>query len=281
MQVFREIAPLQAHLKKYRNSPSTIGFVPTMGALHRGHLSLVEASRKESTVTVCSIYVNPTQFNNKDDFEKYPKTLNEDLAMLEKAGTEVVFCPGNEEMYDGAGRGLSFDFGTLGTVFEGAYRPGHFSGVALVVSKLFHIVGPDFAYFGQKDFQQFKIISRLVEELKFYIALRCVPTVREKDGLAMSSRNMRLNREQRADAPALYEALAMIKEGLHAGKKMDVLSKQALELCSDHHIELDYLALADEKDLSIQKEFSPDRSMILVVAGKLGGIRLIDNLAVN
>mgnify|MGYP002787668266 FL=1 len=171
MRVFKEIQPLRAYLKQIRASAKSIGFVPTMGALHSGHLSLIQASKKDNPITVSSIYVNPAQFNNPKDLAKYPRTLAEDLAMLENEGCEVVFAPSNEEMYATTPT-LRFDFGGLDQILEGQYRPGHFSGVALVVAKLFNIVQPQVAYFGQKDFQQVKIIERLVEELKFDLHLR-------------------------------------------------------------------------------------------------------------
>lgn len=281
MHVFREIAPLQAHLKQYRISSSSLGFVPTMGALHQGHLSLIRASRRECALTICSIYVNPSQFNNKDDFEKYPRPMDRDLELLKEAGCDIAFCPENTEMYNGSAVYLKFDFGPMGETLEGQFRPGHFSGVALVVAKLFHIVEPDFAYFGQKDFQQFRIISHLVKELKFNIILRCIATVREKDGLAMSSRNIRLSPEQRRDAPALFQALMQVKNGLLEGKGLDQLTRKAKAFCKENRIDVDYLTLADVHGLMALDKFSPDQQSILLIAGKLGDVRLIDNLPVN
>src|ERR1043165_7630788 len=187
MEIFKEIQSLKAFLSQKRNSVS-IGLVPTMGALHAGHLSLIEASKRENQLTVCSIFVNPAQFNNAKDLEKYPRTLERDLGMLEKAGCDVVFAPDAKMMYE-AEPMIKFDFGDLDKILEGEFRPGHFSGVALVVSKFFHIIKPTVAYFGQKDFQQFKVIEKLVKELKFDLQLKPMPIFRESDGLAMSSRN--------------------------------------------------------------------------------------------
>src|SRR5690349_17596092 len=170
MQVFNEVAPLKAFLEAKKREGKTVGLVPTMGALHAGHLSIIEASKVANDITVCSIYVNPTQFNNPSDLQKYPRTFDKDTESLKKVECDVLFYPVNEEMYAGSSL-LKFDFGHLDKVMEGRFRPGHFSGVALVVSKLFHIVEPHNAYFGQKDWQQFTIIRQLVEELKFNLTL--------------------------------------------------------------------------------------------------------------
>ena len=187
MNIFKEIGPLRAYL----NSQRSIGLVPTMGALHEGHLSMVKQARQENAVTVCSIYVNPAQFNNASDLAKYPRTLEQDIRMLQEAGCQAVFCPSNEEMYRGPVN-IHFDVGAAGRILEGEFRPGHFSGVALVVSKLFNIVKPQRAYFGQKDFQQLVIISQLAEELNYDITVVPVPTMREADGLAFDYEGVRV-----------------------------------------------------------------------------------------
>jgi len=187
MEIFYEIKPLRAFLNGKRKNPSSIGLVPTMGALHQGHIELIKASRGQNDLTVCSIYVNPTQFNNAFDLEKYPRTLDSDKEKLEKAGCDVIFAPSNEEMYQGTSQ-IRFDVGEIGSFWEGEFRPGHFNGVAQVVCKLFNIVQPHRAYFGQKDFQQYKVIEKLVDELQFDIQLTSVPIFREPSGLAMSSR---------------------------------------------------------------------------------------------
>ena len=170
MEIFKKIAPLKVYLEEIRRSGKTIGLVPTMGALHNGHLALIGASKAQNSYTICSIYVNPMQFNNPADLQKYPRNLDQDIKLLAAAGCDAVFCPDNEEMYEGKSV-LKFDFGDLDKVMEGKYRPGHFSGVALVVSKLFNIVNPDNAYFGQKDWQQFAVIQQVVLELKFGLDL--------------------------------------------------------------------------------------------------------------
>jgi pantoate--beta-alanine ligase len=280
MHIFKEIGPLKAHLKHARSTQSSIGFVPTMGALHPGHLSLIEASRRENTLTISSIYVNPTQFNNPGDLAKYPRTLEQDFSLLRETGCDVVFCPDNEQMYTGVSK-LTFGFGGLDTVLEGEFRPGHFSGVALVVSKLFHIVQPDRAYFGQKDYQQFKIILRMVEELKMDVSLICRPIVREEDGLAMSSRNKRLVSEERNRAVILYQSLKEARIMLMHGESLQAVQKMVKELCEQHGSRLEYLALADTENFKLLNNVvSPERS-ILLIAAYVGDVRLIDNLLIS
>jgi pantoate--beta-alanine ligase len=256
-----------------------MGMVPTMGALHAGHLSLVEAARAENQLTICSIFVNPAQFNNAKDLEKYPRNLDRDLAMLEQAGCDLVFAPESLEMYQHTAT-LKFDFGDLDKVLEGKYRPGHFSGVALVVSKLFHIVKPTVAYFGQKDFQQFKVIEKLVDELKFDIQLKQMPVFREPDGLAMSSRNMRLNESERKTATVLYESLLAAKKILVAGEPLfnaKELVKQKWEAVPG--VKLDYFEIADSENLNLIETVTP--KSVLLIAGFVGEVRLIDNLLLN
>ena len=219
MEIFKKIAPLKVYLEEIRRSGKTIGLVPTMGALHNGHIALISASKAQNSYTICSIYVNPMQFNNPADLQKYPRNLEQDVKLLEAAGCDVLFYPDNEEMYEGKSV-LKFDFGDLDKVMEGKYRPGHFSGVALVVSKLFNIVNPDNAYFGQKDWQQFAVIQQVVTELKFGLTFHSIPTLRETDGLAMSSRNLRLNGMQRQQATVFYNALRLAKEKLKKGEEI-------------------------------------------------------------
>ncbi len=275
MHVFKEIEPLKAFLKDKWNAVS-IGLVPTMGALHVGHLSLIQASKAENQLTVCSIFVNPAQFNNAKDLEKYPRKFESDLEMLEKAGCDAVFAPEILEMYDQSSH-LTFDFGYLDKILEGKFRPGHFSGVALVVSKLFHIVQPSIAYFGQKDFQQFKVIEKLVDELKFDVKLKSMPVFREADGLAMSSRNMRLNEAERKKAIVFYESLSTAKKLLLQGESLLNMKEFVKQKCeSIDGIRLDYFELADSENLNLVETVT-DKS-VLLIAGFVGEVRLIDNL---
>ncbi len=278
MQIFSEIQPLRAFLKDKWNIIS-IGMVPTMGALHSGHLSLVKASKEENQLTICSIFVNPTQFNNPKDLEKYPRSLDRDLDLLSQAGCDVVFAPENLEMYKKTST-IKFDFGELDKILEGKFRPGHFSGVALVVSKLFHIVQPTIAYFGQKDFQQFKIIEKLVDELKFDLQLKRMPVYREADGLAMSSRNMRLNEAERKNAIVFYESLVAAKNLLEQREPLANVKKLIKQKCeSVEGIALDYFELADSENLNLLE--SVTRKSVLLIAGFVGDVRLIDNLLLN
>ena len=279
MDIFSQIGPLRAFLEQKKLIGKSLGFVPTMGALHDGHLALIRESHRENEITVCSIYVNPTQFSNADDLARYPRTIDRDIEMLESVGCNVLFCPSNEEVYPEKSR-IKFDFGPLEQVMEGKFRPGHFSGVATVVSKLFNIVQPSKAYFGQKDFQQFKIVECLVQELKFNVQLRCVPIQREKDGLAMSSRNMRLDNEQRRNAVVFYESLQMAKRRLEEGLSMSLVREEIKKHCeSKPGVKLEYLELTDTSNF-VQRE-SVTSKAILLIAGYVGEVRLIDNLLLN
>jgi pantoate--beta-alanine ligase len=278
MEIFKEIHPLKVFLKNNRLRGNSIGLVPTMGALHKGHISLIEASRQQNQVTVCSIYINPTQFNNPDDLLKYPRTFDLDLSLLEKAGCDALFCPGNEEMYPEKSV-IKFDFGELGEVMEGGFRPGHFSGVALVVSKFFNIVQPDHAYFGQKDWQQFAVIQKLVDELKFGLALHWVNTLREPDGLAMSSRNLRLDENQRQKANIFYQALTAAKDGLKHGKTISEVKSIVADLVLKQGVKLEYFEIADSKNLNLLNSVKERQNQIvLCIAGYIGDVRLIDNI---
>lgn len=278
MQIFKEIGPLKAFLVEKQSQGKTVGFVATMGALHEGHLALIRNSQNDTSITVCSIFVNPSQFNNPADLQKYPRTLDTDITQLEKVGCDALFCPEVETMYDQASF-VKFDFGHLDKVMEGQFRPGHFSGVALVVSKLFHIVAPDIAYFGQKDWQQFAIIRQLTKELKFNIKLKSVPTLREANGLAMSSRNARLTSAQREKAAIINRVL---KEATAQLKNNDPVShvkenvKKIFE--RDPEIRLEYFEVADSENLKPLTNVKESASPILCIALFVGEVRLIDNM---
>jgi pantoate--beta-alanine ligase len=249
-----------------------------MGALHQGHISLIEACKQQNQLTVCSIYINPTQFNNQDDLLKYPRTFEKDLAVLENAGCDVVFFPANEEMYPEHSV-LKMDFGALDKVMEGQFRPGHFSGVALVVSKFFNIVHPDHAYFGQKDWQQFAVIQKLVDELKFDLTLHRVDTLREGDGLAMSSRNLRLEARQREQATIFYQSLVEAKKALIAGQSVAEVKNFIQQKVKSKGIQLEYFEVADSKNLNLLDSVKEKKNqIILCIAGYVGEIRLIDNM---
>jgi len=278
MEIFKHIAPLKAFLNTRRGLGKTIGLVPTMGALHAGHISLIEASKRQNSTTVCSIFVNPTQFNNASDLEKYPRTLEKDTEWLKKVECDVIFCPEVSEMYSSPSK-ISFDFGTLDKVMEGKFRPGHFSGVAQVVSKLFHIVEPDHAYFGQKDWQQFAVVRQLVEDLDFNLQLHSIPTLREADGLAMSSRNLRLSGENRVNAGIFYQSLLEARKELSNGGNIpDVKALVKKKIEEKPHIVLEYFEVADSTNLSLLENVRDSVSPIMCIAGFVGEVRLIDNL---
>ena len=278
MEIFKQIAPLKAFIEGIQKSNKTIGLVPTMGALHEGHISLIKASKSRNSVTIATIYVNPTQFNNPSDLTKYPKTLEKDVEMLEKVGCDAVFCPDDTEMYEEKSI-ITMDFGHLDKVMEGKFRPGHFSGVALVVSKLFNIVQPQAAYFGQKDWQQFAVIRSLVDEFKFRLALFSAPILREPNGLAMSSRNLRLNETQRENATVFYQALLMARRALNSGNDLDVVKKEVAALVQQTPgMSLEYFELAESKNLNLLKIVDKTHNPILCIAGYAGEIRLIDNM---
>jgi len=276
MVVFSTIDETRKWLAEIREAETTLGFVPTMGALHRGHLDLIRQAGRQNRAVVCSIFVNPIQFNNPEDLEKYPRTLEKDLILLEHEGCDMVFSPSVEEMYPGPVT-QKYDFGELEHVMEGKYRPGHFNGVAVVVKKLFDIIGPDKAYFGEKDFQQLRIIQALVRLENIPVEIVPFPTVREADGLAMSSRNMRLNAEERMLAPEIYQTLLQAKEfaGRLSVEEIRNLSAARLE---HKGFNVDYFEIADSSTLQAVTSWEQSQEIIACVAAFLGKIRLIDNM---
>lgn len=281
MEIFKQITPLKAYLKELRLAGKSIGLAPTMGALHRGHVALIKAAQTHNQVTVCSVFVNPTQFNNPADLLKYPRTLEKDTQLLKEVRCDVLFSPEIEEVYREKTR-LKFDFGDLDTVMEGKFRPGHFNGVGLVVAKLLHIVEPDNAYFGQKDWQQFAVIRLLVEDLSFNIKLHYVPTLREADGLALSSRNLRLNQQQRATATVFYQALRTAQQLLRSGTPLPAVKKSVQKMVDERPgVTLEYFEVADSKNLNLIENVETANQPILCIAGYVGEIRLIDNLFLN
>ncbi|ODS83308.1 MAG: pantoate--beta-alanine ligase [Cytophagaceae bacterium SCN 52-12] len=270
-----EVRNLTARLK---NEAGRLGFVPTMGALHEGHLELVRQAKSENSVVVCSIFVNPAQFNNPEDLERYPRTLEKDSELLRSVGCDILFVPSVMEMYPSP-LDLRIDFGMLETVMEGAFRPGHFNGVGIVVAKLFNIVQPDRAYFGQKDLQQTAIIKSLIRNLSYPVELRICPTVREPDGLAMSSRNVRLTPEERKLAPEIYRILTECKMSLQKNTPVKQAIEDALaEFARLPAFRTEYLELADTATLTPADTLRAEGNNALCVAVRLGKVRLIDNL---
>ena len=277
MHVITSLSELKKQTAQLRNSGKTIGFVPTMGALHAGHLQLLRAAAQQNDVTVCSIFVNPTQFNNAEDYRLYPRLLEEDAGILAAEKCDFLFAPDPAEMYPQVTQ-LKFDFGPLEQVMEGKYRPGHFNGVATVVSKLFHLVHPHRAYFGQKDLQQFTILNQLVQDLNFDLEIICHPIVRESDGLAMSSRNRRLTGEQRAAAVHLYKALNLAAELLKTEAIPPAKETVANYLNQFSLIQLEYFEIVDVKTLQPLAQLNKQAGSALCIAAYLGDIRLIDNV---
>jgi len=278
MEVFTSVQSLRKFLSQQRILNKTIGLIPTMGALHEGHISLLNSSTKENDISVCSIFVNPVQFTNQEDLAKYPRTLEADCALLEKAGCSAVFAPTVLEMYP-APPVLTFNFGTLETVMEGASRPGHFNGVGIVVSRLFNLVQPDRAYFGQKDLQQVSVIRQLIADLAFPLDLVICPTVREESGLAMSSRNQRLNQNETALASNIYKIISAVKDQLLGGGKIQEIKNSAQnQFLSIPEFTLDYIEIVDIKTLQPITELQSPGSTAICVAAFLGPVRLIDNI---
>jgi pantoate--beta-alanine ligase len=257
-------------------SGKSIGFVPTMGALHEGHIELVRRARGENHVVVCSIFVNPIQFNNPEDFAKYPITIEDDLQKLFDAGCDVVFNPSAKEMYPKPDNSV-FDFGQLENVMEGAFRPGHFNGVAIVVKKLLEIVRPNKAYFGEKDYQQLLIVTELVRQLGMPVEIVPCAIVREADGLAMSSRNMRLSAQERAIAPVIYKTLCLASQMASQKSIADICLwvKQQIEA---NQMTLEYFEIADAITLQPANQMEKEKKYRAFIAAFLGPVRLIDNI---
>ena len=277
MYRFDTVAALRHYLNSIRPE-QTIGFVPTMGALHEGHTTLLETARRENEVVVSSIFVNPVQFNNPDDLARYPRTLEADCQQLEAAGCDVVFAPSVNEMYPEP-PALRLNFGALETVLEGAFRPGHFNGVGIVVAKLFNIVQPDRAYFGQKDLQQVAVIRRLIHDLSFPVELIRCSTVREADGLAMSSRNRNLTPAERRQAPILFQALTQAHELLTEGQGISQAKDAVTSVLSRHpDFRLEYVEVVNTDTLQLASEVLAPGQTAICLAAHLGNVRLIDNL---
>ncbi len=275
--VVDKISDLKTLLQGFRSEGKSIGFVPTMGALHKGHVSLVERSVAENDITVVSIFVNPTQFNDKNDLKNYPRMPEKDITMLEAAGVNVVFMPTESEIYPEPDTRV-FDFGMLDKVMEGKFRPGHFNGVAQVVSKLFDIVEPHRAYFGQKDYQQLAIIRAMVRMLGYRIEIVGCPIVREPDGLAMSSRNLLLTPEHRKSAPIIYQTLAEARNKTNEFSVKDMIDWVVKGINSDPNLKVEYFELADADSLLPVQGWDHPNGIVGCIAVWAGNIRLIDNM---
>jgi pantoate--beta-alanine ligase len=276
MILFKDASSLHQYLQKKKKKGLTIGFVPTMGALHEGHRKLVLQSCEETDCTVVSIFVNPTQFNDPVDFEKYPSGIEEDIRLLATTRVHILFLPSVKEMYPHGISGLEqYDLGFLETILEGKFRPGHFQGVCQVMCRLLKIVNPSLLFMGQKDYQQCLVIRKLIELMELRAQLIIAPTIRENDGLAMSSRNRRLNTESRKKASHIYKALEYLrknwqKEGMHA-------KAVATTLLEENNFRMDYVEVADAETLELLQQ-PAEKAQVALVAVFLDDVRLIDNL---
>ena len=277
MEVFYKVRNLQHTISQLRREGKTIGFVPTMGALYEGHLSLIDCCQRDNDITVVSVFVNRVQFNRKKDYEKYPRDLEGDLEKLRQYESSLVFAPNEKEVYPQKDNRV-FDFGHLDKVMEGKYRPGHFNGVARVVSRLFDIVRPDRAYFGEKDYQQLVIIRELTSRLNLDIEIVSCPLLREEDGLAISSRNQRLTREQRRHAAKISTLLFEAREHAlnHSVQELKIWVTQ--ELSKDPYIDVEYFEIMDERNLRPIQHWSDTFYKRAFVSAWVGEVRLIDNV---
>ncbi|WP_114792619.1 pantoate--beta-alanine ligase [Niabella yanshanensis] len=281
MRIFKKISDIQSYLQIQKDKGLSVGFVPTMGALHKGHLSLLETCKTACDMGVVSIFVNPTQFNDKKDLEKYPRTIEKDITLLVNAGCDVLFYPEVEEMYPNGEITRIYDLKALENLFEGAFRPGHFQGVCQVVDKLFSIVQPQAVFFGQKDYQQCMVIKRLIDTTPAFgsIEMTIVPTMRETNGLAMSSRNARLSEEEKQLAPTIYQTLLFLKGALKAGPMAGIKEAATLKL-NERRFITDYVGIADAYTLEPVDDWDGQKPLVALIAAFLGPVRLIDNLVI-
>jgi pantoate--beta-alanine ligase len=280
MTVYKKAKDLSDYLSDQKKKGVSAGFVPTMGALHQGHLALIRSSKNENRITVCSIFVNPTQFNNADDFRHYPVTIEKDIEALITNGCDILFLPSEKEIYPDNHAVKEYDLDGLETVLEGHFRPGHFQGVCQVVDRLLNIIMPDRLYLGQKDYQQCKVINKLIELTgkQNNISLTIEPTIREEDGLAMSSRNLRLSVEQRELAPAIFETLLFVKSNF-LNRSILQVKAEAYSFLEGKGFNVDYFEIANADTLAPSTNINDP--LVAVVAAYIGTIRLIDNVILN
>ncbi|MEE8359377.1 MAG: pantoate--beta-alanine ligase [Candidatus Omnitrophota bacterium] len=280
MKVFRTIQGIKRHIDKKKASKASIGFVPTMGYIHKGHLSLIKAARRQNDIVVMSIFVNPAQFGPKEDYMRYPRDLRRDEKLAKAEGADAIFYPSVEMMYP-RGYRTYVDVKDITDKLCGESRPGHFRGVATVVAKLFNIVSPDRAYFGQKDAQQVIVIKRMVKDLNMDIHIMAMPTIRERDGLAMSSRNVYLSKRERQDALVLHESLDLAKDMIGSGVRDAKKVKSSMEklINSKETARVDYISISDITDLREVRSVGKDA--LIALAARIGKTRLIDNIVIG
>ena len=281
MILFKKTAALKSQLSRAKQSGKSIGFVPTMGALHQGHISLISESKNENDITIASIFVNPAQCNDPADFEKYPVTIENDISLLTHAGVDILFLPAVAEIYpEGYQQLRHYPLGHLETILEGKYRPGHFQGVCNVMNRLLDIVAPQRLYMGQKDYQQCMVVQKLIDMMHAPIQLITCPTLRETDGLAMSSRNLRLGETARKNATAISQALLYIKQHIQPGGTGELL-KKAVSTLTEKDFTTDYIAIADATTLDMIDNWDGHQKIVALAAAFQKDVRLIDNMLLN
>ena len=277
MIVLKQIEKINDFVGNLKKEGKTVGFVPTMGALHNGHISLIKKSKSENLVTICSIYINPTQFNNKTDLQKYPVTIETDIDQLEKAECDILFLPSTQEMYKDGQVNEHYNLGLLETILEGKFRPGHFQGVCVIVDKLLKAIEPSALYLGKKDYQQCMVINKMITDKKYNVLLKICDTIREQDGLAMSSRNLRLNVTERTDALKIIETLKKIKRELTT-ENIEQIKINAENYLTRNGYKVDYIEIAEADTLEIVKDWDGNKKLVALVAAFLNEVRLIDNI---
>ena len=280
MKVYRNIRSLAREIQGLKRRNKTIGLVPTMGFLHEGHMSIIRKAKKDTDCVIVSIFVNPTQFGPKEDFKRYPRDLNRDLKLCKKEGVDIILAPEAKEMYP-EDYSTYVDMERITDKLCGASRPGHFRGVATVVAKLFNITSPDIAYFGQKDAQQAIVIKRMAQDLNMAVKIKVMPTLREKDGLAMSSRNVYLNPKERVQARSIYKSLKLAKELFNNGERNSskIINKMKRIINKEPSAKIDYIKTVDINNLKDVKRIS--RGTLIAMAVRIGDTRLIDNIVLN
>ena len=277
MIILKQVEKINDFVGNLKKEGKTVGFVPTMGALHNGHISLIKKSKSENSVTICSIYVNPTQFNNKTDLQKYPVTIESDIDQLEKAECDILFLPSTQEMYKDGEVNEYYNLGYLENILEGKFRPGHFQGVCVIVDKLLKAIEPTALYLGKKDYQQCMVINKMITDKKYNVVLKICDTIREQDGLAMSSRNLRLNVTERTDALKIFETLKKIKLKITT-KNIEEIKANAKNYLTENGYKVDYIEIADADSLEIAKSWDGNKKLVALVAAYLNEVRLIDNI---
>ncbi len=282
MILFKKANALTEHLQKLKSKNVSVGFVPTMGALHSGHISLITQAKKESDIVVCSVFVNPVQFNNKTDFEKYPITIENDILLLEENGTDILFLPSVSEVYpNGIDKLLHFELDYLENILEGFYRPGHFQGVCNVVYNFLRVIKPGKLFLGQKDYQQTLVLKKMMQLYFPSVKINVEKTLREDDGLAMSSRNMRLSNDARKKATIIFKALQYIKQNIEKNN-FDELKNNAAKMISDNGFDkIDYIEIANAETLLPENTLEKNKKLIVLAAAFIEDVRLIDNFLIN